>query len=76
MFLTEIRKFNLGKSSTEKLSGGMFHMITFHVIQMASHMFSHYLLCVSVLIINWTFRFIYRCTCDRIFYVMYDFQIM
>lgn len=47
-------------------------------------MFSIYLLFVSLLIIKWTFRFMYRCICGRTFYVtiyvksviMYDLQNM
>ena len=51
MFISNIRKFNFGKSSIEQLSCGIFHLILypFHDIKMASHMLPNYLLFVSLL---------------------------
>jgi len=45
MFLTEIRKFNLGKSSTEQLSSGMFHMILY--VSCHTNGFSLFIVCIS-----------------------------
>jgi len=86
MFLSKIGKFNIGKLSIELLCCGIFNLILylFHDKQITSHVFPHYLLFLSLLIINWTFRFMYRCICGRTFCVtvcvtfviMYELQII